>query len=140
MLAFQPKYAQPFTFEHACQLDAPTIAGEITRLQNSLRVLTETQKQLRDAISSEPTPDADLQQAFQENSEVIGSQEERIVMLRKALEAQGAAIADNPHYQLQSQAIPSPAAATHEGPSVPVIVGASEQAANQNDDSEGVYL
>ncbi|CUA70065.1 hypothetical protein RSOLAG22IIIB_00411 [Rhizoctonia solani] len=140
MFAFQPKYGQPFSFEQACQLDAPTIAEEITRLQNSLRVLTETQKQLQDAISSEPTPDADLQQAFQENLEVIGSQEERIVMLRKALEAQGAAIADNPHYQVQSQPVSSLATAPHEAASAPVIIRVPGQTSDQGDDSEGVYL
>ncbi|CAE6442323.1 unnamed protein product [Rhizoctonia solani] len=138
MLAFRPKYAQPFSFEHACQLDAPTIAE--ARLQNSLRILIETQKQLQDAISSEPIPDSDLQQAFRENLEVIGSQEERIVMLRKALEAQGAAIADNPHYQVQSYTVPSLATAPREATSVPAMAGVSEQTANQGDDSEGVYL
>ncbi|CAE6424491.1 unnamed protein product [Rhizoctonia solani] len=140
MLSFQPKYAQPFAFEHACQLDAPTIAEEIFRLQNSLRVLSATQKQLQDAIASEVTPDVELQQAFQENLGVIGSQEERIVMLRKALEAQGAAIADNPHYQLQSQAISLPAAVPHEAASVSTTGGVPEQIANQDGDSGGVYL
>ncbi|KAG8691631.1 hypothetical protein FRC11_014383 [Ceratobasidium sp. 423] len=113
---------------------------EISRLQNSLRVLSSTQKQLQDAMGSEAVPDADLQQAFQENLEVIGSQEERIVMLRKALEAQGAAIADNPHYQVQSQAISSSAAAPHEATSVSTTGGTPEQTTNQDGDSEGVYL
>ncbi|KAJ1308792.1 hypothetical protein OPQ81_004482 [Rhizoctonia solani] len=139
MLAFQPKHAQPFTFEQACQIDAPTIAEEISRLQNSLRVLSLTQQQLRDAIDSETTPDADLQQAFQENLEVIGSQEERIIMLRKALEAQGAAIADNPHYQVQSQTVQPLAVASHEAASVSTT-GVSEQPTNWNDESGGVYL
>ncbi|KDN51114.1 hypothetical protein RSAG8_00743, partial [Rhizoctonia solani AG-8 WAC10335] len=57
-------------------------------------------------------------------------------MLRKALEAQGAAIADNPHYQVRSQVISLPAA-VHEAAPVP---GVSEQTTNQGDDSEGVYL
>ncbi|QRW16155.1 tspO/MBR-related protein [Rhizoctonia solani] len=101
MLTFEPKHTQPFTFEHACQLDAPTISEEISRLHNSLRVLSSTQKQLQEAMAAETTPDVDLQEAYRENLEVIGSQEERIVMLRKALEARGAAVADNPHYQDQ---------------------------------------
>ncbi|KAL5636791.1 hypothetical protein ACGC1H_000681 [Rhizoctonia solani] len=140
MLAFQPKYTQPFSFEQACQLDAPTIAEEIARLQNSLRVLTETQKQLQDAISSAPTADADIQQAFEENLQVIGSQEERIAMLRKALEAQGAAIADNPHYQVQSQVISSSVAVPNGAASVPATTGMFEQTTNQSDESGGVYL
>ncbi|ELU45717.1 tspO/MBR family domain-containing protein [Rhizoctonia solani AG-1 IA] len=100
MLTFEPKHTQPFTFEHACQLDAPTISEEISRLHNSLRVLSSTQKQLQEAIAAETTPDVDLQEAYRENLEVMWSQEERIVMLRKALEARGAAVADNPHYQV----------------------------------------
>jgi hypothetical protein len=44
---------------------------EISRLQNSLRVLSSTQKQLQDALDEQDIPDADLQQAFQENLEVV---------------------------------------------------------------------
>ncbi|CEL59687.1 hypothetical protein RSOLAG1IB_03620 [Rhizoctonia solani AG-1 IB] len=133
MFAFQPKYTQPFTFEQACQLDAPTIAEEISRLQNSLRALSSTQKQLQDAMAVDVTPDADLQQAFQENLGVIGSQEERIMMLRKALEAQGAAIADSPHYQVHASSSPPPV-------TVSTNERGSDQISNENDESGGVYL
>ncbi|CAE6466880.1 unnamed protein product [Rhizoctonia solani] len=140
MLAFEPKHTQPFTFEHACQLDAPTIADEISRLQNSLRVLSSTQKQLQDAMALEITPDADLQQAFQENLGVIGSQEERIVMLRKALEAQGAAIAGSPHYQVHTQPNPPPASMPQVAASVSTNGRGPEQTSNEDDESGGVYL
>ncbi|CAE6476334.1 unnamed protein product [Rhizoctonia solani] len=157
MLTFEPKHTQPFTFEHACQLDAPTISEgdiptmsslkcalskfviEISRLHNSLRVLSSTQKQLQEAMAAETTPDVDLQEAYRENLEVIGSQEERIVMLRKALEARGAAVADNPHYQVHIH--PSSLLATPSEVAAPASRNGRvhEQTSNE-DESGGVYL
>ncbi|KAG9088783.1 hypothetical protein FS749_001901 [Ceratobasidium sp. UAMH 11750] len=111
---------------------------EISRLQNSLQALGSTQKQLQEAISDEAAPDPEFEQALRENSIVIASQEERIVMLRKALEVQGAAIADNPHYDIRqppAQAPPVRAtpASLSENPTNPPD-------AHDDDDSEGVYL
>ncbi|KAG9128211.1 hypothetical protein FRC07_002829 [Ceratobasidium sp. 392] len=143
MPTFQPIYPQPFTFDHACQLDAPTISAEIARLQHSLQALGSTQMQLQEAIAGESSPDLELEQALQENSVVIASQEERIVMLRKALEAQGAAIADNPHYNLQQPPVPAPITARPSQTTPPVL--SNEDAVNPlnahgEDDSGGVYL
>ncbi|KAB5595485.1 TspO/MBR family domain-containing protein [Ceratobasidium theobromae] len=138
MSRFLPKHAQPFTFEHACQLDPATIAEEISRLQNSLRVLLSTQTQLQDEIAKQNPPDVDLQQAFQENLEVVESQEERIVMLRTALEAQGAAIADNPHYAIRTQEVPFVSSTPSREAASALTVGRTD--AQAGDDSEGVYL
>ncbi|KAG9100458.1 hypothetical protein FRC06_004128 [Ceratobasidium sp. 370] len=136
MPTFQPVYPQPFTFDHACQLDAPTISAEIARLQNSLQALGSTQRQLQEAIAEEVTPDPELEQALRENSVVIASQEERIVMLRNALEVQGAAIADNPHYDMmQAPSRLPPTAAS----ALPSQDPANPPNAHEEDD-EGVYL
>ncbi|KAG8687789.1 hypothetical protein FRC12_019111 [Ceratobasidium sp. 428] len=114
---------------------------EISRLQHSLQALGSTQTQLQEAIVGEVSPDPELEQALQENSIVIASQEERIVMLRKALEAQGAAIADNPHYDIQQPPVPAPARlsqpATSTSPNESVVAPST---LHQEDDSEGVYL
>jgi hypothetical protein len=79
---------------------------EISRLQNSLVHLKETQKQLREYISDSPDPD--ISQAIEENVDVMyelrslnlcvllrvsrlysASQEERIIMLKLALTRKG---------------------------------------------------
>ncbi|KAF8709477.1 hypothetical protein RHS03_02931, partial [Rhizoctonia solani] len=139
MLTFEPKHTQPFTFEHACQLDAPTISEGDIPTMNSLKVLSSTQKQLQDAMAAETTPDADLQEAYRENLEVIGSQEERIVMLRKALEAQGAAVADNPHYQVHVHPSSLPATPSEIAAPTSRDGRVHEQTSNE-DESGGVYL
>ncbi|KAF8608012.1 hypothetical protein BDV93DRAFT_285726 [Ceratobasidium sp. AG-I] len=140
MPTFQPIHAQPFTFDQACQLDSPTISA--ARLQHSLGALASTQKQLQEAINEDDHPDPDLVLAFQENSSVVASQEERIVMLRKALEAQGAAIADNPHYEVQqgpppaSSGISPQEAASALQPNNPP----SQSDAHEAESSGGIYL
>ncbi|KAF8681229.1 TspO/MBR family [Rhizoctonia solani] len=139
MLTFEPKHTQPFTFEHACQLDAPTISEGDIPTMSSLKVLSSTQKQLQEAMAAETTPDVDLQEAYRENLEVIGSQEERIVMLRKALEARGAAVADNPHYQVHIH--PSSLLATPSEVAAPASRdGRVHEQTSNEDESGGVYL
>ncbi|CAK5275529.1 unnamed protein product, partial [Mycena citricolor] len=81
------KYAQPFTLEEAFALDAETITNEIGRLELSLARLRETQDILREYIDS--TTPSDESQAFTENEETIGSQTERVEMLKLALVMKG---------------------------------------------------
>lgn len=66
---FTPQYAQPFTIEQARQLDVSTITQEITRLENSLNHLEETQAALRAAL--EDGHDQDLANALAENEEGV---------------------------------------------------------------------
>ncbi|KAI0347248.1 hypothetical protein BDW22DRAFT_1351641 [Trametopsis cervina] len=84
---YTPRYPQPFTLGEAVHLDVPVISEEIARLENSLAHLQDTQTQLREA--NEESPDPEFEKAIQENEDVIGSQEERISMLRMALSAKG---------------------------------------------------
>ncbi|QRV87328.1 hypothetical protein RhiJN_15346 [Ceratobasidium sp. AG-Ba] len=111
--------------------------------QRSLEALRSTQKQLQEATSEEETPDPDLEQAFRENSVVIASQEERILMLRKALEVQGAAIADNPHYDIQQppqQSLPPAGPLPQVAASAPPNEDQNGSPNFNNEDSEGIYL
>ncbi|KAJ3523236.1 hypothetical protein NM688_g8761 [Phlebia brevispora] len=77
----------PFTLWEAVQLDVQIITEEIARLQNSLAHLKSTQESLQEAIDE--THDPDFVQAMEENAGVIGSQEERISILRMALSQKG---------------------------------------------------
>ncbi|KAI0081722.1 hypothetical protein K474DRAFT_1134288 [Panus rudis PR-1116 ss-1] len=97
---YQPRYPQPFTLQQAVQLDVPLITEEIARLQNSLQHLRETQEQLREAIKTDPDPE--FTKAIEENEQVIGSQSERISILKMALTEKG--IPTSAHYNLSAVA------------------------------------
>ncbi|KAI0921045.1 hypothetical protein AcV5_001237 [Taiwanofungus camphoratus] len=86
-MEYRPRYTQPFTLEEATQMEVSVITEEIARLQNSLLHLGKTQDELREASAS--TPDAEFTKAMEENETVIGSQEERISILRMALTEKG---------------------------------------------------
>ncbi|KAA1466368.1 hypothetical protein DENSPDRAFT_831186 [Dentipellis sp. KUC8613] len=89
---YHPRYAQPFTLSEAVLLDPSTITEEIGRLENSLLHLRKTQEELQQYLTgpdSESDPDADLQEAFEENKLTIGSQVERISILQMALIQKG---------------------------------------------------
>jgi len=135
---FNPKYSQPFTLGEALQLDIGTIAAEIARLQDSIQRLQATQDELKQFIqeSGDEKPDQDLVDALNENDVVIKSQEERIGMLRIALERKGATHASNPHYAVASTV-----------PSQPAVPRVEETRANgatngntQGQDDDGLYL
>ncbi|KII95119.1 hypothetical protein PLICRDRAFT_75166, partial [Plicaturopsis crispa FD-325 SS-3] len=94
---YTPRYAQPFTLEQAILLDVPVITEEIARLENSLARLKSTQEMLREHLSMEESePDPELSEALAENELVIGSQEERIGILKIALTHKG--ITTSAHY------------------------------------------
>ncbi|KAG8949495.1 hypothetical protein FRC03_000322 [Tulasnella sp. 419] len=84
-----------------------TGTSEISRLQHSLERLRSTQVQLQEFLKESESPDADLSDAFNENKNVIASQEERIQLLRHALELKGGSVASNPHYAPQEASLPS---------------------------------
>ncbi|KAF4619894.1 hypothetical protein D9613_005301 [Agrocybe pediades] len=123
-----PRYRQPFTLAEAVKLDVSTITEEISRLQNSLKHLNETQDIIEASLKEEE--DSDLRKAMDENREVIGSQQERISILRMALTEKG--IIGGAHYDLQT----SPDSATQ-----PRTSSAVQPSQTTDDEAEsGVYL
>jgi len=107
---FVPRYSQPFTLQQATLLDVPILSEEIDRLKNSLQHLRRTQEELVVHIAATSPPDPDLSEAFKENEQVIGSQEERIVILKSALAHKGAS--NSSHYEpatAESQSSPTAA-------------------------------
>jgi len=70
-------------------------------LQNSLEHLRKTQEGLHEYAASEPPGDADpeIAKALEENKIVIGSQEERISILKMALAEKGVHVGS--HYDLE---------------------------------------
>ncbi|KDR83656.1 hypothetical protein GALMADRAFT_35827, partial [Galerina marginata CBS 339.88] len=88
-MEYRPRFAQPFTLSEAIHLDVAVITEEISRLQNSLRHLRETQTVLEQALKEEGEEDQEIKKAFDENQIVIGSQEERISILKMALTEKG---------------------------------------------------
>ncbi|KAJ6539445.1 hypothetical protein B0H19DRAFT_360476 [Mycena capillaripes] len=99
---YKPRYTQPFTLSEARLLDVETIVEEIARLQNSLQRLGETQDILREHVASSIQPgeevDREITKAIEENEIVIGSQSERISILKMALADKGIVAGD--HYDI----------------------------------------
>ncbi|VDC07321.1 unnamed protein product [Peniophora sp. CBMAI 1063] len=113
---FHPKYPQPFTLHEAVQLEPGVIADEIARLQNSLKHLKQTQDELHSFAREDPGDD-DIKEAVSENETTIGSQEERITMLKLALVEKGV-ILPSSHYTLPGERVhdpPPPTSAPAEG-------------------------
>ncbi|KAG7449101.1 uncharacterized protein BT62DRAFT_662808 [Guyanagaster necrorhizus] len=83
------------------------IDAEIVRLQNSLQHLRETQELLGQHITENPNDqDVEIEKALEENETVIGSQEERIGILRMALAEKG--MITGSHYNVApSNSIPA---------------------------------
>ncbi|KAI0771583.1 hypothetical protein BD413DRAFT_549755 [Trametes elegans] len=98
-MEYSPRYSQPFTLEEARLLPVPIIAEEIARLQNSLAHLQRTQEALEEALRTDPA-DGDLKDAFDENEVVVGSQKERIMILRMVLVEKGVPM--GAHYDVQA--------------------------------------
>ncbi|TCD68193.1 hypothetical protein EIP91_011365 [Steccherinum ochraceum] len=96
-MEYRPRHPQPFTVAEAARLDVPIITEEIARLEHSINHLERTQTELSEFLANEPD-DEDFSQAFAENRDVIGSQKERIAMLRLALSEKGIPT-NNPHYE-----------------------------------------
>ncbi|KAK8854606.1 hypothetical protein IAR55_003345 [Kwoniella newhampshirensis] len=88
-IPFTPKHPQPFTLEEAMQLEVETLTTEINRLTNSIQHLSRTQDELTSYLRSEEgrsDPDTtEVEQAVEENEEVIASQSERISLITIAL-------------------------------------------------------
>ncbi|PBK72703.1 hypothetical protein ARMSODRAFT_953104 [Armillaria solidipes] len=138
-MEYTPRYAQPFTLSQAIQLDIPVITEEIARLQNSLQHLRETQELLGQYIAENPDEqDAEIEKAFKENEAVIGSQEERVGMLRMALSEKG--VNPGSHYAVSpSNGIPAERD-TVQRSTGPVAGDQTNEVVAESDDDDGVHL
>ncbi|GJJ07617.1 hypothetical protein Clacol_001821 [Clathrus columnatus] len=136
-MEYKPRYQQPFTLAQAISFELSVIIAEIGRLQISLQHLRDTQKQLNEEIQNKF--DAILSEAFKENEEVIASQEERILILRLALEHKGSVARDNSHYDLHQS---TEANAFIQDPSDLPGTNPDVQDSNieRSNDGDGVYL
>ncbi|KAK0453502.1 hypothetical protein EV421DRAFT_685146 [Armillaria borealis] len=138
-MEYTPRYAQPFTLNQAIQLDIPVIIEEIARLQNSLQHLRETQELLGQYIAENPEEqDAEIEKAFKENETVIGSQEERVGMLRMALSEKG--VNPGSHYAVSpSNGILAERDIVQRSTG-PVTGNQTNEVAAESDDDGGVHL
>ncbi|KAK0206422.1 hypothetical protein DFS33DRAFT_1314569 [Desarmillaria ectypa] len=138
-MEYTPRYAQPFTLNQAIQLDIPVITEEIARLQNSLQHLRETQGLLEHYIRENPDDqDPEIEKAFKENETVIGSQEERIGILRMALSEKG--VIAGSHYTVSpSNSIPAERDAVQRSTN-PVAGDQMNGVVAENDDDGGIHL
>ncbi|KAF8165263.1 hypothetical protein B0H34DRAFT_230861 [Crassisporium funariophilum] len=103
---YTPRYQQPFTLAEAIGLDVSVISEEISRLQNSLKYLKETQELLRESLLVFGDPDPELTEAYEDNH---GSQEERITILKMALTEKG--IVAGSHYDVPALQAATPSQA-----------------------------
>ncbi|KAF5388121.1 hypothetical protein D9615_000488 [Tricholomella constricta] len=136
---FIPRYAQPFTLADAVRLDVAVITEEIARLQNSLQHLKQTQTVLQENIDVEPPEavDPDILKALEENKIVIGSQEERILILKLALTEKG--IHFGSHYDLDSSSTTTPVPAETPSAQLPSAT-TTDTFQVQPDDEDGIHL
>ncbi|OCH92950.1 hypothetical protein OBBRIDRAFT_772640 [Obba rivulosa] len=143
-MEYTPRYPQPFTLQEAVQLDVSVITEEIARLQNSLEHLKKTQQGLREAL--EASADPEFADAIGENEDVIGSQEERISILKMALAEKGIVIGS--HYDIQttnaSQRVSGPQsgerATRMDGAGANSHVDHASQEQDSSASADGVYL
>ncbi|KAK0230911.1 hypothetical protein IW262DRAFT_1341163 [Armillaria fumosa] len=138
-MEYTPRYAQPFTLNQAIQLDIPVMTEEIARLQNSLQHLRETQELLGQHIAENPNEqDADIENAFKENETVIGSQEERVAMLKMAISEKG--VNPGSHYAVS----PSDGVLAERDivrrSTGPVAGDPTNEAVAESDDDGGIHL
>lgn len=84
--------------EEAVELDLHTLTMELARLQDSVNRLEDTQKSLAEFLDASADKDEDLSTAYKENVDVIGSQKERMNMIRLALSHKGVSSESLSHY------------------------------------------
>ncbi|KAJ2920130.1 hypothetical protein MD484_g337, partial [Candolleomyces efflorescens] len=105
---------------------------EISRLQNSLNKLYETQVQLKEYVEESKEggeSDPEILQAMADNVVVIGSQQERISILKMALSEKGI-VTSGAHYEQQGAKVNHGNHTEQQGTTVETT----------GDDEGGVYL
>ncbi|GAA5964646.1 hypothetical protein JCM3765_007655 [Sporobolomyces pararoseus] len=97
---FRPQYDQPVTLAELSTLEPELLVNEISRLENSLKHLNRSNEELQEFLNEEEDEEtkAELVNTVFENQETIARQEERIRMIRIALEEQIGVQATNSHY------------------------------------------
>ncbi|KAK4704756.1 hypothetical protein P7C70_g1453, partial [Phenoliferia sp. Uapishka_3] len=116
MSSFTPKHSQPVSVSSLVELEPDTLSAEITRLQNSISHLKRSNQELYDFIhppdgaEGEEELDEETRKEFEEsvreNAVTIARQEERILMVRLAMERKLGVDATNSHYDLITNAAP----------------------------------
>ncbi|KAF5321241.1 hypothetical protein D9619_000783 [Psilocybe cf. subviscida] len=137
---YTPRYPQPFTLKEAISLDVGlnTPHAEIARLQNSLSHLKETQAFLKADLDESGETDPEVLKAFEENQGVIGSQEERVSMLKMALTEKG--IVGGAHYELPNTTQTPQTNTTQSSEPATTTVTSSTASEEVNGEGDGVYL
>ncbi|BGP50034.1 hypothetical protein JCM10450v2_005942 [Rhodotorula kratochvilovae] len=115
MPAFTPAHNQPVTLAQLRLLEPELLSNEIARLQNSIAHLERSNDELRAFVRGEGEEEdgdeglddetkRELEDTVRENEETVARQQERITMIRLALEEQVGVDARNPHYALAGSA------------------------------------
>ncbi|KLO18030.1 hypothetical protein SCHPADRAFT_134227 [Schizopora paradoxa] len=167
---YKPKYKQPFQFSEILLLDIPTLAqgellnlcllksqrtnqnliSEVAKVELSIHHLKRTQDELRAYIQSDDSesPDRELETALEENDVAIAAQEERVSMLRLALQSKGVNLPRSSHalsdsQEQASETLPSQISALNND-DAPNEQGQSTQdetvVRDDADSAEGVFL
>ncbi|GAA6016197.1 hypothetical protein JCM11491_003766 [Sporobolomyces phaffii] len=97
---FRPRHDQPVTLAELSTIEPELLVNEITRLKNSLKHLRRSNDELEEFAREEDDAEtkAEFVNTVFENRETISKQEERIEMIRLALEEQIGVQATNGHY------------------------------------------
>ncbi|GJN92832.1 hypothetical protein Rhopal_005870-T1 [Rhodotorula paludigena] len=147
---YTPRFEQPVSLAQLRAIREPELlVNEIARLENSIQHLERSNRELRaflepassgqgasPAVGADEEDDeldeetkAEFTASVKENEETIARQQERITMIRLALEEQVGVDAANPHYGLAgSTTAPTPAPAAPAPPTsaAPAVNGAEE--------------
>ncbi|KAI5480967.1 hypothetical protein MNV49_006777 [Pseudohyphozyma bogoriensis] len=161
MSDFIPRHQQPVTLAQLNQLEPELLTQEISRLRNSISHLQRSNKELDEFLNPPEGAQDDelddetreeLRKSIEENDETIASQEERMEMIRIALQNQLGVDAANSHYDVAAstpvgQSVPPTRGSLFSNESGPTgaaltngVVSGEDETMLGVDDSNGVYL
>ncbi|GAA5902837.1 uncharacterized protein JCM6883_007258 [Sporobolomyces salmoneus] len=129
---FRPQHDQPVTLAELSTLEPELLVNEISRLENSLKHLKRSNEELKEFIEVEDDEEtkAEFVNTVFENQETIAKQEERIQMIRLALEEQIGVQASNSHYSTREDTIQSTST------SAPTQQSTRNEAAEEDEEEE----
>ncbi|GAA5853944.1 hypothetical protein JCM9279_007611 [Rhodotorula babjevae] len=110
MPPFRPTHDQPVTLAQLRLLEPELLVGEISRLENSIAHLERSNGELAAFARGDESEELDddtrreFEDSVKENEETIARQQERIAMIRVALEEQIGVDARNTHYAVDGAA------------------------------------